>query len=114
MSTVIFLLVCLTLMLSVALFYAIQRMNEMGQEVIGYEHSDHAKCIAHVAHYVGNQHAALVLRDAAKDYDSVKGQAEAEHLMENPNWRSGSHSLPALWLEQRADQIDLDSLEMHA
>lgn len=84
----VFLLANVLLLALFALAYCLYRMHEMGQEVIGYEHSDHAKCIAHVAHYVGNRHAALVLLDAAQDFD-----------INDPV------QMPSVWLRARADSL---------
>jgi len=95
---------CTCLLLAILLVAAFHRMNEMNTEVIGAEHTDHAKCIAHVAHYVGNEFAAQVLYAAAKDFDTMDGQAEVRTIAQT-KWQEGDPSVPALWMIDRADLL---------
>lgn len=64
---------------------------------------DHAKCIAHVSHYVGNEFGAAVLRAAAEDYSSAEGQHELKVIANSRDYRHGvSLSIPSIWLNNRA------------
>lgn len=98
-----FILAAALLITVIALVLATKRINEMGQETIGVEHTDHAKCIAHIAHYVGNEFAAQVLVAAADDFGSMDGQANLRRLA--VGWQEGDGPVPALWLRDRADSI---------
>lgn len=67
---------------------------------------DHAHCVAHVAHYVGDHFAAQVLRLAAEDLDSVEGQTELRTLSRGTGYSPlGGKSLMRLWLEDRAEAL---------
>lgn len=65
---------------------------------------DHAMCIAHVAHYVGNEFAASVLKAAAEDYNRPETQARLQILMRE-QWVEGGSLLPAIWMTNRAEAL---------
>lgn len=100
----------LTVLLTAALVYAckrIERLEELNREetigdATGVYEVVHAKCIAHIASYVGNEFAAQVLTVAAEDYSSAEGQAEIRELA-NTKYAPEGPSIPALWLLDRAE-----------
>lgn len=61
---------------------------------------NHAKCIAHVSHYTGNQFAAQVLLAAAEDYTSPEGQHEVAVIAHRN--QSSVEPIPSLWMRARA------------
>lgn len=68
------------------------------------EEKEHAKCIAHVAHYVGDEFAAMVLRAAAHDYDSAEEFGRLK-VLARMKYAQGGPSMPAIWLEDRANRL---------
>ena len=102
MSTVIVTLLVVILIVAVAAFFvAVQiSLNLRGRDV------NHAQCIAHVSHYVGNEFGAAVLRAAAEDYSSADGQHELKVIANSRDYRHGvSLSIPSIWLNNRADAL---------
>lgn len=106
--------VALDLLLIGALVYAahrIERLEELSREeaigdTIGVYEAVHAKCIAHVTHYVGNEFAAMVLNAAADFYDSSEGRAKISEII-NTEYNHGDveESVPALWMRNRANSF---------
>lgn len=103
----------LVILLTCALVYAarrIERLEELSREeaigdATGIYEMVHAKCIAHIAHYVGNEFAAHVLEAAAADYDSLEGRAKISEII-NAQYNPGDdESVPALWLLDRAATV---------
>lgn len=69
---------------------------------------DHAKCMAHVAHYVGNTFAAHVLRAAAEDYATPAEQHQLEVIIQQQWSTQGgvpNDPVPAIWMKERADAL---------
>lgn len=66
---------------------------------------DHAMCISHVSHYVGNEFAASVLRAAAEQYASPDGQHEAKVIANSREYRLDGPPIPSIWLNNRADAL---------
>lgn len=65
---------------------------------------EHAKCIAHIAHYVGDAFAESVLKAAADDYDSPSGKRTLSALSRERQTNE-ERSLPAVWLIDRAQSL---------
>lgn len=65
---------------------------------------DHAKCMALVAAFVGDEFAAQVLMAAAEDYDTAEGQSILVTLSRQV-WAADGPSTPSLWLRDRAETI---------
>lgn len=76
------------------------RMTEAEDEL---EHM-HAKCIAHIAEYVGNEYAAMVLRAAAHDWDSAE-ESNRLKVLARLRYSAGGPGMPAIWLNDRADRL---------
>lgn len=95
---------------SVIIFAAVVLMSRcvlILDKSIRADKADHAKCVAHVAHYVGDAFAAQVLRLAASDMASVEGQTELRTISHSDRIRIGDGQvIAALWLEDRADALD--------
>lgn len=91
-ATIWLLALCLTLTV-LKMFHLIRQLRTSTT-------AEHAKCIAHVAHYVGNSFAASVLEAAAEEYDSVRGQHTLAVLRHEP--QPEGVSIPAHWLMDRA------------
>lgn len=91
---------------SVALFVLACSISLLVRKVQSLSDADvnHAHCIAHVAHYVGDSFAAQVLRVAAEDLDSTEGQTELRRIA-NSEYRLGGASVASLWLTERADSL---------
>lgn len=64
----------------------------------------HAKCIALVSHYVGNQFAASVLEEAANRFETPEGKRKLHSLVET-DWKPDGPSMPALWMRREANRI---------
>lgn len=64
----------------------------------------HAKCVAHIAHYVGDEFAASVLVQAAHDYDSVEEHSRMK-VLARLRYQNNGPSMPAIWLLDRADRL---------
>lgn len=98
-----FLLVCIIIVLVAAVSGLYWRAQDA-------EDKAHAKCIAHIAHYVGDEYAAMVLSAAAHDYDSAE---EFNHLkvLARMKYQAGGPSMPAIWLRDRADHLRGDGSE---
>lgn len=69
--------------------------------------SDHTKCMAMVAAFVGNDFAARVLEASADVYDSTDGQAALRRIASTV-WTEEGDSVPAMWLRERADNMRAD------
>lgn len=65
---------------------------------------DHAKCLAMVAAFVGDEFASRVLNAAAEDYDTAEGQANLIRVR-NLMWVDGGPSIPSIWMRDRAHNI---------
>ena len=96
-----FLCLALALALALALVKLDQTREERNSEMLDEEAALHAKCLAHVAQFVGDEFAARVLDAAAEDWESADGLAEARSIANN-QYKPGGKSVPRLWLEQRA------------
>lgn len=68
------------------------------------EEINHAFCISHIAHYVGDAFAEQILRLAAEDFDSVEGQTQLRTIMHNDYKMDGPSGIN-LWLHARADSL---------
>jgi hypothetical protein len=104
---VIIVLVALSMMCIVsmgAFFYTAQlRVNEFA-EAKRTEKINHAMCIAHVSHYVGNHFAADVLKAAAEAYDQPSTQTELQ-IIANQQYTPNGSRVPALWMVNRAEAL---------
>lgn len=85
---------------SVALALTTLKLLQTLRRLSQIEHGEHAKCIAHIAHYVGDSFAAQVLEAAADDYDTALGRQQLSHLASVV--RIEGQSIPATWLRHRA------------
>ena len=110
----------LSVLLVFALYVAGRLLNEvvyLHDDVQAGHDTDHAKCIAAVMHYVGNEWAAQVLDIAAADYASVESQADKDRIG-RLLWREGGDPVPTIWLRERATRLrieaDLGSAVEHA
>lgn len=72
-----------------------------------FERVQHARCLAHIAHYTGNEFAALVLRAAAEDYDRPKTQNEIQ-IISREQWVEGGPRIPSIWMSNRADALQAE------
>lgn len=98
-------LVIILMILILALLVSI-RMNVTGLVNERYWHQvDHAKCIAHIAHYVGNHFAADVLRAAAEDYGTPAAQTELQ-IISRKQWNQDGPRIPSIWMTNRADALE--------
>lgn len=89
---------------SLALALTVLKLLHYARQLAKHETAEHAKCTAHVAHYVGNAFAARVLEAAAADYDTTPARAEMARLSHTT--RPNGQSLPAAWLLSRAAKLD--------
>lgn len=64
----------------------------------------HAKSMAMVAGFVGNQFAASVLEATAEHYGSMDGQAEQRRIA-NTMYSPGGPSVPEMYLRERATSV---------
>lgn len=99
MNAVIIALLIAILVVAVCVFFLHVRMTLDAKT----HKIDHAMCIAHVAHYVGNEFAASVLKAAAEDYNRPETQARLQILMRE--WVDGGPLLPAIWMTNRAEAL---------
>lgn len=115
LGMVLIFVIFLCVLLAGALVYAckrIERLEELSREeaigdATGVYEVVHAKCIAHIASYVGNEFAAQVLEAAAKDFDSVEGQADKSRIAATA-WEKDGPSVPSIWLVERANNLRHD------
>ncbi len=89
-----------TVIIVVLILYVVHLLNLI-LSLLRNRDVNHAKCIAHIAHYTGNQFAALVLESAANDYSAPPAQAEIA-VIANTEWVDGGLNIPALWMMKRA------------
>lgn len=108
--TIVWVLAYVALM-SAALIYVVYRWveaermaRERADDAVKFVKVNHAACVAHMAHYVGDSFAAQVLRIAAEDFDSVEGQTKLREIG-SQTFKIGGPSLVNLWLHDRADQF---------
>jgi hypothetical protein len=90
---------CLALSV-VCMVVAFRLLSEHREE----EKADHAKCLALIAGFVGDEFAARVLDSAAADYNTMDGQAEVARIR-NTVWGEGDEPVPTLWLRERASTM---------
>lgn len=100
---VLTLCVCV-LVLIIVLGLVIDHKDRATEEYVGGEAAAHAKCIAHVASFVGNQFAADVLEAAAHDFDSLEEKGNMKALA-RMKFTADGPSMPAIWLHDRANRI---------
>lgn len=89
---------------TIALVFTVQRLNSMTEEAIEATEHQHARCMALVTAFVGDQFAARVLEAAAADYETVEGQQRLSALRWS-DWVEGGPCVPALWLKDRANAL---------
>lgn len=65
---------------------------------------EHAKCIAHITQYMGDEYAAMVLKAAAHDWDSAE-EASRLKVLARLKHKQGGPSMPAIWLNDRAERL---------
>lgn len=84
----------------VVLVFSAMRLDKAGEE----QRADHAKCIAHVTEYVGNEFAARVLESAGSFYDSPEGERYL-NLLASEKYTAGGPNVPVLFMRERAHEI---------
>lgn len=70
--------------------------------------TDHRQCVSQVARGTRRQHEAQCLRAAADEYDTARGRLRLSKVMKQYRPGGEGPSIPALWMRDRADDIDLD------
>lgn len=91
-----------TLILALAMSF--QRNQRLNDELHEERDANHAKCIAHITSYVGDQFAANVLRAAAQAWDSIEEKPHIQRLGREQFLPEGP-SMPSIWLRDRADTM---------
>lgn len=117
LGIVLVFVIFLCVLLAGTLVYAakrIERLEELSREeaigdATGVYEVVHAKCIAHIASYVGNEFAAQVLIAAAEDFDSTDGMADKSRLA--AAWDRNGPSIPAIWMTERAETLRGERLD---
>lgn len=75
----------------------------------------HLACAERIARLVSAKHDAALLRVLADEYDSVRNQTVLERMRYtvrvNPEYATGDRTIPALWLRNKADEMDPPSTE---
>lgn len=97
--------------LSVVLLICLYIIMRLANEVL-FLHEDvqqacdveHAKCMAAVMAYVGEEFAAQVLRVAADDYESVE-EIERLKRLGLERYQPGGSPMPSIWMRDRADRL---------
>jgi hypothetical protein len=98
-------LVAAIIVLVLLLAYLADCVIRLQAGVTNTDKADHAKCIAHIADVTSNRMVAVALRDLAERYDSVQGQRELHRA--RARWLdSTGPTVPAMWLLDRADELD--------
>lgn len=97
-------LIALLILLLVVLGLTLIQMFRLIGMLTTVKHAEHAKCIAHIAYYVGNKFAARVLEAAANDYDTALGRQQLSRI--SAANRVEGQSIPATWMRQRAAVMD--------
>jgi hypothetical protein len=69
----------------------------------------HAKCIAHIASVVSNKFLAERMRELADKWDTSDEMSEHNRIA-NTLYKPGGPSVPAIWLREKADQIEQGDL----
>jgi hypothetical protein len=86
------------------LWYAGQKIDQLQDEYMISEDELHAKCIAHIAQFVGDSFAAKVLDAAAEDYESAEGITELR-VIGHQQYKPGGPTVPRIWMAQRAARL---------
>jgi hypothetical protein len=94
--------IIIVVVLCAMLVYAGHRIESLSRQHEEQQDINHAMCIAHLAHYVGNSFAAEVLKAAAEDYSSAEGQHELKVIVQSGQYVEGGLTVPSLWMVNRA------------
>lgn len=92
---------CITFYVIVRLINEIVYVRDALQDS---EDIEHAKCMAAVMQFVGDEFAAQVLDTAATDYDSVENEMDLSRIS-RLRYTEGGESVPAIWLRERAERL---------
>jgi hypothetical protein len=97
-------IVIVLLVVIAAMFGFLLWQNRIVESLLRNRDIDHAKCMSHIAHYTGNQFAAMVLTSAADDYASAQGQYEVDVIIQSGAF-SDNEPIPAVWMRGRASDL---------
>lgn len=107
MNAVLFGMAAAIIALVLLLAYVVDQVIRLQADVTDTDKADHAMCIAHIADVTSKRMVAVALRNLAKRYDSVQGERELHGLRQKyGSSRSDMATIPALWLLERADELD--------
>lgn len=74
----------------------------------------HFGCTQQVSELVSAKHDAVLLRNLADEYDAVENQAVLDRMRYtmrvNPEYATGNRTIPALWLRDKADEMDPEEI----
>ena len=100
-------IIALLLILLILFFGAVMRAQNTALDAVLDSHAD---CLAQVSVQTSDIHAAMILRQAAHDLDSVEAKARIKELITH-EWKGGGPSVPALFLIDLADKIEKGQTE---
>ena len=82
----------------------VRELNWTREDLQAATDTEHAKCMAAVMQFVGDEWAAQVLEVAAADYDSPGAQRDLDRIGRMV-YKPGGAPVPTLWLQERADRL---------
>lgn len=97
----------LAVLLALAFYILMRLTNEMmflREELVLSVDCEHAKCMAAVMQFVGDEFAAQVLTVAADDYGSAEEQSNLARIS-RLHYQPGGPPVPTLWLGERAERL---------
>lgn len=103
----------LGLLLGIAGYVVVRLINEMvyvRDELQIAADVEHAKCMAAVMAFVGDEFAAQILDTAATDYASVENEADLSRIR-RLRYKQDGEPVPAIWLRERAERLRVLSAE---
>lgn len=114
MSVLIIAVLVLAVLLAICIYIIMRCVNKIGwlQDDVQQGHdTDHAKCIAGVMAFVGDEFAAQILTVAAADYASVDSHQDRERIG-RLRYVQGGPPIPSIWMEERAERLRVMSAEI--
>lgn len=104
-TAILFGMVCAVIALVLLVAWLADTVIRQNAALAEDDDADHAACTAHIADVVSDRFAAVVLRDLAERYDSVRGVSVMMKI-QREKWTPDGPTIPALWMLHHADLLD--------
>jgi len=111
MTVLIIAVLVLSVLLSICIYVIMRCVSEIGwlrDDVQQAHDTDHAKCMAGVMAFIGNEWAAQILEIAANDYASVDSHQDRDRIG-RLLYKPGGPPIPSLWLRERATRLRIEA-----